>query len=86
MRLALNEKLENNLPLELELLLPQENITQYEKQIPLKIRGRISWQKHVDGKNQCGIAFEGVSASAESKMRECFKHFNKTPEFLSNTT
>jgi methyl-accepting chemotaxis protein len=86
MRLEMSEKLEDKHILELELLLPQENITQYEKQIPLKIRGRISWQKHVDGKNQCGIAFEGVSASAESKMRECFRHFNKTPEFISNTT
>lgn len=42
-------KLDGNQPLELKLHLPQENIAQYKKQIPLKIRSRIRWQNYVDG-------------------------------------
>ncbi len=82
MRLALNEKLDDQLSLEMELFLPQDNLEHYEKQIPLKLRGHINWQRPLDGKNQCGIAFDDVTEVANRKMRECFEHFNKTPEFI----
>lgn len=83
MRLALGEKLDDEQKLELELFLPQDDLVKYEKQTPLHLRGNINWQRAVNGKIQCGIVFEGVSERASNKMRECFKHFNKTPEFIS---
>lgn len=84
MRLALSERLDEKKMLDMEVFLPQENLQQYEQQTPLKLRGRINWQRTVNGKNQCGIAFDGVTENANRKMRECFLHFNKTPEFVAS--
>lgn len=81
MRLALNKKLDDQSPVELSTCLPQDDLHQYEKQQPLKLQGRVSWQRPEDGKNQCGIVFEGMSEDAGRKLRECFSYYNKTPEF-----
>jgi methyl-accepting chemotaxis protein len=81
MRLALGKKLDGAYPVDLSVCLPQDDLGQYEGQLPLKLRGRVNWQRMEGGKNQCGIAFEGMSEEANRKLRECFKYFNKTPEF-----
>jgi methyl-accepting chemotaxis protein len=81
MRLMLNNKLDAAQPVELAVYLPLDDLGQYEKQDPLRLRGRVSWQREEDGRNQCGIAFEGMSAEANHKLRECFQYFHKTPEF-----
>jgi methyl-accepting chemotaxis protein len=73
-RLALNRKLDELNPVELAVCLPQ----------PLELRGRISWQRLEGEKNQCGIVFEDMSEEASRKLRECFKYYNKTPEFCTN--
>ena len=84
MHLALNERLNDARPVELAVCLPQNDLNRYEGQSPLKLRGRITWQRLEDGKNQCGIAFENMSEDANRKLRECFKHYNKTPEFSAS--
>jgi len=84
MRLEIYEKLDNNKTIDLDILLPQLNQEQYEKQTPLKLCGRVNWQRPVDGRIQCGISFENITDEASDKMRDCFAHFNKIPEF-SNT-
>jgi methyl-accepting chemotaxis protein len=85
MRLALNQKLDDGRMVELAVCLPQDDLSQYQRQTPLKLRGRVSWQRFEGGKNQCGIAFEGMSEDANRKLRECFKYYNKTPEFSAVT-
>lgn len=84
LRLALHNTLDAKQILELELFLPQANLEKYENQKPLKLRGRVNWQRMVDGKNQCGISFENVSSDAHRLMRDCFQYFNKTPEFANS--
>ena len=81
MRLAINEKLDDARPVELAVCLPQKDLDQYEGQNPLQLRGRVSWQRVEEGKNLCGITFDGMSEDANRKLRECFKYYNKTPEF-----
>ena len=82
-RLELSKQLDDGLPVELDVCLPQDDLALYETQVPLKLRGRVSWQRLENGKNQCGIAFEGMSEDANRRLRDCFKYFNKTPEFRS---
>lgn len=82
-RLALNEKLDLKQTLELEIFMPQDTLSDYEHQTPLKLPGRINWQNTVDGKNQCGVEFENVSQGTHQKLRECFEYFHKIPEFKS---
>ncbi len=81
MRLMLSDKLDAAHPVELAVCLPLDDLNQYEKQEPLKLRGRVRWQRVEDGKLQCGIAFEGMSEDANRRLRGCFQYFHKTPEF-----
>lgn len=81
MRLALSQKLEATGLVDLTVCLPQNDLDQYRAQDPLKLRGRVCWQRFEEGKNQCGIAFEGMTEDAKRKLRDCFKYFNKTSEF-----
>lgn len=81
--LSLNKKLDDASPVELAVCLPQNELDQYKQQRPLKLMGRISWQSSEGGKNECGIAFEEPSPEASFKLRECFKYYNKTPEFCN---
>jgi methyl-accepting chemotaxis protein len=81
MRLALNKRLDDAHPVELEVCLPKDDLDHYKAQQPLKLRGQVSWQRVENEKNQCGIAFDGMSEDASRELRDCFKYFNKTPEF-----
>ncbi len=81
MRLALSKRLEDGPPIDLEVCLPQQDLDQYKEQSPLSLHGRITWQRVVDGKNQCGVAFESVSQYQEGQLRACFDYYNKMPEF-----
>ena len=83
MRLALNDKLDDKQLVGLAVYLPQGDLEQYERQDPLELKGRITWQRLEGGKNLYGIAFEGISDDANRKMRECFQYYNKTPEFVT---
>ena len=84
MRLDLSSRLNDKQTVALEILLPQDTLEQYEKQTPLALRGKINWQNAIEGKNQCGITFENLTDNQIKKLRECFQHFNKTPEFSHN--
>jgi methyl-accepting chemotaxis protein len=81
MRLALHEKLNDKRPVELAVYLPQNELDQYEHQSPLKLRGKVTWQREEDGKCQCGIAFDALTDEASRKLRDSFRYFHKTPEF-----
>jgi len=82
-RLAISQNLDQTSPVELAVCLPQDDLSKYESQTPLKLSGRVNWQGMQDGKNQCGIEFSGMSEDAMHKLRDCFKYFNKTSEFDS---
>lgn len=84
-RLQLTDTLEDKLPLKLALFLPQNDVLEYARQKPLEVQGSISWHRTVEGKNQYGIAFKNISGHASQKIRDCFEHFNKTPEFTNTS-
>lgn len=84
MRLLLSEALRDKQAVEMAVYLPKDDLTQYQKQTPLKLAGRVAWQRPQDGKHLSGITFEGVSEDARRKMRECFEYYNKSPEFGAN--
>ncbi|ADE12263.1 methyl-accepting chemotaxis protein [Sideroxydans lithotrophicus] len=80
-RLQMNKALERNRPIEMKLYLPQEDLRQYQSQQPVKLRGRINWQRVEEDKHICGVAFEQVPDDVSRRMRESFKYYNKQPEF-----
>ena len=83
MRLELVKQLPDKQSLIFEIFLPQPNLELYEKQTPLKLYGHVNWQRIVDEKNQCGIEFEKLNESITLKLRECFEHFKKNPEYMT---
>jgi len=80
-RLQMSKKLDRSSPVELELYLPQEDLRDYESQHPVKLQGKISWQRVEEDKYVCGIAFENMSGDVAGRMRESFKYYNKQAEF-----
>jgi methyl-accepting chemotaxis protein len=82
-RLQLDEKLNENAPVELAINVPRSNLSAYQQQQPLLLSGEIRWQRTEDGRLQCGIVFVNISADADKSLRECFKYYNKTAEFRS---
>ena len=83
-RLLLSEELSETKVVEMAVYLPKDDLTQYEHQTPLKLAGRVTWQRLQDGKHLSGIAFDRLSEDARRKMRECFEYYNKSPEFNVN--
>jgi methyl-accepting chemotaxis protein len=80
-RLQMNKKLDRTSPIMMELYLPQDDLSQYQKQKPVRVRGKISWLRVEDDKYVCGVAYENVTGEVERGLRECFKYYNKQPEF-----
>jgi len=80
-RLQMNKQLDQTRPIEMELYLPQEDLKQYQAQRPLKLKGKISWQRVEQDKHVCGVAFENVTGDVASRLRESFRYYNKQPEF-----
>jgi methyl-accepting chemotaxis protein len=82
LRVRLNHPVHAREPLELALYLPNDDLAEYEKQEPLRIRGSMAWQKK-DGENyQCGVEFGEIGESNLKMMRRCFEFYNKNAEFL----
>jgi methyl-accepting chemotaxis protein len=82
-RLQMSKQLNKNIPVNLELYLPQRDLKQYEAQQPVKVKGKIGWQRTEEGKFICGVAFAPLSEEAASRMRESFRYYNKQAEFAA---
>jgi methyl-accepting chemotaxis protein len=80
-RLAMGKELDKNQPIEMELFLPQEDLKQYKAQQPVKLQGKIGWQRKEQDKFVCGVAFGQLSKEATSRLRESFRYYNKEAEF-----
>jgi methyl-accepting chemotaxis protein len=77
----MGKELDKNKPIEMELYLPQEDLKEYQAQQPVKLQGKIGWQRKEEDKHVCGVAFGQMSAEAARRLRECFRYYNKEAEF-----
>jgi methyl-accepting chemotaxis protein len=68
-------------PLDLELYVPSNNLDQYTNQSPLKVKGRIAWQRQENGRHACGVEFVEVGTAIHQQLKQCFEFFNKRAEF-----
>ena len=81
LRLRLIQPVREREQLDLAVYLPSDDLDQYEKQEPLRVRGSIAWQRK-DGENyQCGVEFQNVDEAIANSIRRCFKFYNKNAEF-----
>lgn len=81
MQLRTHEKLHPKQALTLEILLPQDNREAYEKQVPLRMNGRIARYWSSEDNYYYGIEFVDIADSERGKLKRCFDYFNKNAEY-----
>jgi c-di-GMP-binding flagellar brake protein YcgR len=84
-KLSLPKPMETNLPVEIAIFLPKDDLRAYETQSPIVLKGRVVWQNTQDGRNRCiaGVEFVNLSETDRYKIQQCFKFFNESAEFES---
>jgi hypothetical protein len=80
-RLALAHAVVSDQPLLLSLRLPAADIEAYQRQAPLKVHGRVAWQREDQGRVYCGAEFVGLSDEQRKRLKACFVYFRKSPEY-----
>ena len=76
LRLRITQPVREREHLDLALYLPNDDLDQYKKQEPLRVRGNMAWQRK-DGENyQCGVEFQNVDEAKVSLMKKCFEFYN----------
>ena len=81
MQLRTHEKLNPKQALKLDILLPQENRDAYEKQVPLRMNGRIARYWSSEDNYYYGIEFVEIANSERDKLKRCFDFLNKNAEY-----
>ena len=66
----------------LELLVPYDNMSQYQKQTPIMLQGAIKWQRQESGQICYGIEYEKVGNREREDLQRCFDFFNHSSTFL----
>jgi methyl-accepting chemotaxis protein len=74
---SINEKL----PVELSLYLPNEDVEEYKNQDPICLSGRIVWQSQDGEDYKCGVEFGEIGNADRESMEKCFAFFGKNWEF-----
>jgi methyl-accepting chemotaxis protein len=82
-QLRTKDRLDSNIKLHMSVFLPYDNLADYGRQIPLKLVGKIVWQKQEDGGFACGVKFDDMTAAQRQQLQTCFRYFNKQPEYSS---
>ena len=80
-RLKFTKPIDIHKQIDLSLYLPCEDLTEYQNQTPLLIKGNISWQRKEDSYYICGVEFTGMDESKYSRIKKCFEFLNKSVEF-----
>ncbi|MGD0546999.1 MAG: methyl-accepting chemotaxis protein [Terracidiphilus sp.] len=76
-RHSINEKL----PAEICLYVPEEEMEAFKSQAPIRLQGRVIWQRQ-DGPNyKCGVQFDEINSANRELMKKCFSYFGKNCEF-----
>jgi len=81
LRLRLPQPVNEREQVELSLYLPNDDLDQYERQQPLLLKGRISWQRKEGGNTLCGVEFVNVDEGKRNMLKKCFAFFHKNAEF-----
>ncbi|TLD47433.1 MAG: Methyl-accepting chemotaxis protein PctB [Accumulibacter sp.] len=81
-RLRLARPVDPRQTVSMSIYLPAEEMALYERQIPLKLSGRIAWSEvATSGACLCGVEFCGLDEQQRTGLARCFEHFGKQPVF-----
>ena len=81
-RLRLGRPIDSNQTLTVSIYLPAGEMALYERQIPLRLSGRVAWSEvATGGACLCGVEFCGLDGQQRTGLARCFEHFGKQPVF-----
>ena len=83
-QLRTKERLDSKIKAHMSIFLPYDNLADYGSQAPLKLVGKIVWQKQEDSGFACGVKFNDMIAGQRQQLQTCFRYFNKQPEYSSS--
>jgi methyl-accepting chemotaxis protein len=83
-QLRTKERLDSKTKLQLSIFIPYDNLSDYGRQEPLKVGGRIIWQNQEENGYSSGIKFDELNPAQRQQLRTCFLYFNKQPEYSSS--
>jgi methyl-accepting chemotaxis protein len=83
-QLRTKERLDSKIKLHMSVFLPYDNLADYGSQVPLKLIGKIVWQKQEDSGFACGVKFDDMISGQRQQLQTCFRYFNKQPEYSSS--
>ena len=63
----------------LQVLTPTENLTDYTRQAPLVIKGRLAWQRSTPEGVYYGVEFVETNATQQTRLAACFAFYNTEP-------
>ena len=82
LRLRLTHPVREREQIDLAIYLPNDDLDQYGKQEPLRVRGSIAWQRKNGENYQCGVEFQDLDGAKVELMKKCFEFYNKNAEFV----
>lgn len=77
MKLRLSHKLAEDVPLDLDIFLPHEDLAEYEAQRPVSVRGEVMWQRQEGGQLHCGLRFIELDDERLAGLQRCFDYFHQ---------
>jgi methyl-accepting chemotaxis protein len=81
MRLRSGERLPSGAQAQFLIYLPYGDLRDYERQTPLEVEGRVMWDRVEAKRHVCGVHFEALTPAAQSRLKQCFEYFAKSPQF-----
>ena len=81
-QLALTSNLEKNMPIELELFLPKDNLEDFEQSMPIRLPAELRWQRRQEDRNLCGVHFTDIGEQEQRGLRQVFEFFDAHPEYV----
>ena len=82
-QLRTKARLDPDTKLQLSVYIPYDNLSEYGAQAPLKMLGKIVWQKVEDSGHACGVKFDELNSAQREKLQTCFRYYNRQAEYAS---
>jgi methyl-accepting chemotaxis protein len=73
--------IKDRMPVEILLYAPDDDMEAYKNQDPIRLSGRIVWQRQDGSDYRCGVHYDNISNDNQKLMQKCFEYFGKNCEF-----
>ncbi len=81
--LRLGHTLGERKQIDFDLYLPHDDLSRYAQQKPLRLTGRIAWQKKEDEVYRYGIELVNMDSATVDVLKQCFEFYNKNAAYAS---